>query len=84
MTIFPNYSLQAVHAQTYYIIECQYPQYGQQKGNNMKEGQFCSVHFSDGCCIGKIVSDDGDTITVAFYNGIMKGIPKERVIPFGY
>ena len=50
----------------------------------MKEGQFCSVHFSDGCCIGKIVSDDGDTITVAFDNGIMKGIPKERVMPFGY
>lgn len=50
----------------------------------MKIGQFCSVHFKDGCSIGKIVSDEGDTITVEFDNGIMEGIPKEYVIPFGY
>ena len=50
----------------------------------MKTGQFCSVHFDDGCCVGKIVSDDGETITVEFDNGIMTGIPKERVMPFGY
>ena len=37
----------------------------------MKIGQFCSVHFEDGCSIGKIVSDEGDTITVEFDNGIM-------------
>jgi len=51
---------------------------------NMKEGQFCSVHFEDGCRIGKIISDDGDTITVEFDNGVMEGIPKERIIPFNY
>ena len=49
----------------------------------MKVCQFCSVHFQDGCCIGEIVSDDGETITVEFSNGIMEGIPKERVMPFG-
>ena len=51
---------------------------------NMKEGQFCSVHFEDGCRIGRIVSCNGDTITVEFDNGTMEGIPKEIVMPFNY
>lgn len=50
----------------------------------MKEGQFCSVHFEDGCSIGRIVSDNGDTIAVEFDNVIIEGIPKERVMPFNY
>lgn len=50
----------------------------------MKKRQFCSVHFEDGCSIGEIISDDGDTITVEFDNVIVEGIPKERVVPFGY
>ena len=50
----------------------------------MKIGQFCSVHFQDGSLVGKIISDEGDTITVEFDNGIVEGIPKDKVMPFGY
>ena len=51
---------------------------------NMKIGQFCSVHFEDGCLVGKIISVDENTITAEFDNAIVEGIPKEIVTPFGY
>lgn len=50
----------------------------------MKPGDFVDVHFPDGCCIGRLVSDDGDTLTIEFKtifggNIIVKGIPKNVV-----
>lgn len=43
----------------------------------MKSGDFVDVHFSEGCKIGKLLSDDGDTVTVEFGNAVCEGIPKE-------
>ena len=45
----------------------------------MKSGDFVDVHFPDGCLIGKLISDDGKTVTVEFDNGILTDIPKEIV-----
>ena len=42
----------------------------------MKVGDFVDVHFEQGCVIGRLLSDDGDTVTVSFDNGILEGIPK--------
>lgn len=43
----------------------------------MKPGDFIDVHFEHSCLVGKMLSDDGDTITVEFDNGIIEGIPKK-------
>lgn len=43
----------------------------------MKPGDFIDVHFEYGCLVGKMLSDDGDTITAEFDNGICEGIPKK-------
>lgn len=45
----------------------------------MKPGDFVDVRFEYGCVIGKLLSDDGDTVTVSFDNGILEGIPKDVV-----
>ena len=45
----------------------------------MKPGDFVVVHFPHVCLIGKLVSDDGETVTVEFGNGICEGIPKKLV-----
>lgn len=42
----------------------------------MKPGDFVDVHTSEGCCIGRLVSDDGDFLTVAFDACTVCGIPK--------
>ena len=44
----------------------------------MKIGDFVDVHFDYGCVVGRLLSDDGDTVTVEFDNGICEGIPKEK------
>lgn len=43
----------------------------------MKPGDFIDVHFEHSCLVGKMLSDDGDTITVEFDNAIIEGIPKK-------
>lgn len=45
----------------------------------MKLGDFVDVHFPDGCLIGELISDEGETVTVEFDNGICYGIPKSNV-----
>lgn len=46
----------------------------------MKIGDYVDVHLDEGCCIGKLISDDGETVTVEFDNGIaLTDIPKEIV-----
>lgn len=45
----------------------------------MKIGDYVDVHLDEGCCIGKLILDDGETVTVEFDNGILTDIPKEIV-----
>ena len=49
----------------------------------MKKGDFVDVHFDSGCEIGKLVSDNGDTVTVKLGTvrgtTVMSEVPKERV-----
>jgi len=45
----------------------------------MKPGDFVDVHLEQGYVIGRLLSDDGDTVTVSFDNGILEGIPKDVV-----
>lgn len=53
----------------------------------MEKGDFVDVHFDSGCEIGKLVSDNGDTMTVKLGTvrgkTVMSEIPKERVTPWG-
>ena len=44
----------------------------------MKIGDFVDVHFDFGCLIGRLISDEGDTVSVEFDNGICEGIPKDK------
>lgn len=50
----------------------------------MKIGEFCSVHLEDGCCIGRIISVNEETVDVEFDNAILTEIPKDKIMPFGY
>ena len=43
----------------------------------MKPNDFVDVHFEDGCKIGRLLSDEGNTVTVSFGNAIVTDIPKE-------
>lgn len=45
----------------------------------MKVGDFVDVHFEQGCVIGRLLSDDGNTVTVLFGDGILEEIPKDVV-----
>ena len=49
----------------------------------MKKGDFVDVHFDSGCQIGKLISDNGNTMTVKLGTDrgtiITMDIPKERV-----
>lgn len=46
----------------------------------MKLGDFVDVHFPEGCLIGELISDEGETVTVEFDKGIIcYGIPKSNV-----
>ena len=53
----------------------------------MKKGDFVDVHFDSGCQIGKLISDNGNTMTVKLGTDrgtiIMMDIPKERITPWG-
>lgn len=51
---------------------------GTQSDGIMKIGDFVDVHFDFWCVIGKLISDEGDTVSVEFDNGICEGIPKEK------
>ena len=52
-----------------------------EKGNSMKVGDFVSVHFygNIGCRIGKLISDEGETVTVSIGKAIVTEIPKDEV-----
>lgn len=45
----------------------------------MKPGDFVAVHAPDGTVVGKLISDDGDTVTVSFNGKEFYNIPKEIV-----
>lgn len=45
--------------------------------NIMKPNDFVDVHFEDGCKIGRLLSDEGSTVTVSFGNAIVTDVPKE-------
>lgn len=45
----------------------------------MKPGDFVDVHTSEGCYIGRLVSDDGDFLTVEIGTCTVYGIPKDFV-----
>lgn len=49
----------------------------------MKTGDFVDVHFETGCKIGRLVSDEGDTVTVklgtVLGDIVMTEIPKNIV-----
>lgn len=49
----------------------------------MTSGSFVDVHFCDGCKIGMLVSDEGETVTVEFDNVIVSEIPK-RIVTLWY
>lgn len=49
----------------------------------MKPGSIVDVHFYEGCKIGMLISDEGETVTVEFDNVIMSEIPK-RIVTLWY
>lgn len=54
----------------------------------MNIGDRVDVHFDDGCKIGVLVSDEGETVSVSFGTIMgsditIEGIPKERVTKWG-
>jgi len=34
--------------------------------DTVKQGDFVDIHFKDGCLIGRVVSDNGNTISASF------------------
>lgn len=48
----------------------------------MEIGDFVDVFFEDGDKIGRLVSDEGDTVTVSIDGDVIYGVPKQYCRPW--